>query len=80
MLQASSQVVENTSNYLGNTVDQLTGGHNNNFINSVANGAISASNNIAQSAHNVASSLTNSLLGGTQNVFGRFENMVGNQG
>lgn len=79
-LQASKDITQNVHNFLGNTIDKLTGGRNNNIINSGLNKVVGASNGITQAAQNLAAGTIDKVVGGTGSVFGKVGSMLGNWG
>lgn len=79
-IQASKDITQNVHNFVGNTIDKLTGGRNNNIINSGLNKLVGASNGIAQNTASLAANTIDKVVGGTQSVFGKLGHAITNWG
>lgn len=79
-IQASKDITQNIHNFLGNTIDKLTGGRNNNAVNTGLNKLVGASNGIAQNTANLAANTIDKVVGGTQSVFGKLGSAITNWG
>lgn len=79
-LHATGQITHNVHNFLGNTIDKLTGGRDSNIINSGLNKVVDASNGITQTAQNLAAGTIDTVVGGTQSFFGKLGSTLSNWG
>lgn len=69
-IQASKDITHNLHNFVGNTIDKLTGGRDSNIINSGLSKLVGASNGIAQGTANLAANTIDKVVGGTQHAIG----------
>lgn len=75
-IQASKDITQNVHNFLGNTIDKLTGGRDSNIINTGLNKVVGVSNGITQAAQNLAAGTIDKVVGGTQGAIGRVGHLI----